>query len=115
MLRENVHVAACKVLRLPALDDRQRLLETGMDSLMAVELRNLLSRQVGRALPATIVFEYPTVAALAAFLDSFLFPVARAAAAQTPEPVNGIDRLSDSSVAALLESKLAAIESQEIE
>ena len=44
------------------------LMDLGLDSLMAVELRNGLSTLVGRPLPATIAFDYPSVGALAAHL-----------------------------------------------
>ena len=40
----------------------------GLDSLMAMELRNSLSGMLGRTLPSTAVFEYPTIDALARFL-----------------------------------------------
>ncbi|SNR59681.1 type I polyketide synthase [Actinomadura mexicana] len=47
---------------------RRGLFDQGLDSLTALELRDRLAAEFGLELPATIVFEKPTIEALGAFL-----------------------------------------------
>ena len=65
-----VKEAACAVLRMPLtrLDPRKALGAMGLNSLMAMELRNRLEAALGRSLSATLAWNYPTVEVLAAHL-----------------------------------------------
>lgn len=66
-VRRMVAELAAGVLEIdePAeIEIEQPLHDMGLDSLMAVELRNLLGQSVDRELPATLLFEHSSVAAL---------------------------------------------------
>jgi len=108
------------------ITDQQPLGDMGLDSLMAVELRNALSEVVAAALPATLMFDYPTVAALADYLKQHLpamqLETARpefgeAAVPTTPPPTaapaDDLSDLSDEEAEALLLAELDQLHEDE--
>ncbi|MVF11049.1 SDR family NAD(P)-dependent oxidoreductase [Ketobacter sp. MCCC 1A13808] len=101
------------------INPNQPLQELGLDSLMAVELRNILCALIGKQLPATLMFKYPTVSSLSTFLIQDMFPEEAAEEAQQEEQAaadaqaqqdedenDQLDDLSDDELAAMLAAEL---------
>jgi NAD(P)-dependent dehydrogenase (short-subunit alcohol dehydrogenase family) len=92
------------------------LFDLGMDSLMSLELKRRLESGCAQALPSTLTFNYPNVAALSGYLESALnqsHKPGRAEAAAAPEaPVSpeDLDELSDDELEARLMSRLEQVE-----
>jgi acyl carrier protein len=92
------------------LDPATPLKESGLDSLMAVELRNVLTRSLGTSLPATLLFDYPSLEALVSYLTGVLKLGVAAAAQAEPagarESYDTVAALSDAEAEALLLAEL---------
>ncbi len=117
LVRNFVRETACIVLGLSETDgpaDDVPLSETGLDSLLAVELRNVLAKSLGMTLSATLLFDHASIEALSEFLWSEMqegeAPVAKqgatdkpAARAEGTEVLAEIAELSDAEVELVLE------------
>lgn len=98
------------------IDQRQSFNELGLDSLMAVELRNALNNSVKSSLPATLLFDYPTMETLADYLiqdvlslgvaDSVADEGPTAAEEQQAMDIAELEELSDDEAEALLLDEL---------
>jgi acyl carrier protein len=118
ILHERIRGEAMKVLGLgPSrnLEADRPLQELGLDSLMAVELRNAVGSAVGRSLSATLLFDYPTLDRLVGYLSTEVLALERStteADEATPSPApesaesEALDDLSVDEMAALLEKRL---------
>ena len=88
LLETFVRTEVMSTLRLAADDapgPHDRLMDLGFDSLMAVQFRNRLEAALGvGSLPATILFDYPTIESLARFLLDRM--MASPPATDTPSP-----------------------------
>ena len=86
------------------------LKQLGLDSLMAVELRNHLARLGGVPLPATLAFDHPTLDALADRL-SVVWALDSMPPPDGPDIsiANDVDVMSDAEAEAILEAELATL------
>ena len=100
------------------LEPQQGFLDLGMDSLMAVELKNRLESTLSCSLPATLVFDYPTIEALvdyllkeaiAAFSDESAMELEGTNYEEQVVAKSYFDDLSDSEAEALLLGKLESM------
>ena len=84
---EEVRAACESVLGDEAnLDDDLPLMEAGVDSLGATELVNVLNSSVGLELPPTLLFNHPTISALAAHITAQIVERPTSLASNTSPP-----------------------------
>jgi acyl carrier protein len=88
------------VCRLPSQDvaDDEPLESLGLDSLMALELRDRLASSLEASLPATLAFDHPTPTAIVRFVETVVLH------GDVPQPKSAIDDLSNEELASLVRS-----------
>ena len=93
------------------LDPTVGFFQFGMDSLMSVTLQRSLSESLGEVLPASVVFDYPTIEALTDYLASVL-PEIIGTAGNDDEvagtPLDGDDVINEDAYDDLAEDELLA-------
>ncbi|MDP3718284.1 MAG: SDR family NAD(P)-dependent oxidoreductase [Acidobacteriota bacterium] len=122
-LARPVETLIADVLRLAgdhAIDRELGFFDMGVDSLMAVQIKDRIRQMVGRDFPASLCFDYPTVVALVGHLLAELFPEHAGQAAGPPSRAGravpdaaaeeaAIHGLSDEAIAALIEDEMKAL------
>jgi acyl transferase domain-containing protein len=120
VLITHIHSLVAKTLGLATsrqLDTSVGFFEMGMDSIMAVELKNRLERSLNLSLPRTVTFEHPNVEKLAGFLIAKLFPSTPASATSAsiePEQNGHKQTAALADITKLSEDELAAIVDEEL-
>ncbi|MDP7702942.1 type I polyketide synthase [Mycobacterium sp. TY815] len=110
MLLDHVGLLAATVMGMPAtetLDPSTGFFQLGMDSLMSVTLQRALSDSLGEHLPASVVFDYPTVYGLTDYLATVLPEFAELATAAEEAPHDTYDDLSEDELLQHLSERLS--------
>jgi acyl carrier protein len=85
---------------------RDNLLELGIDSFKAVEFKFFLESKLGLPISSSLVFDYPTLDALAGFLLEQIYPLQEQPALPSGQPQPAVD-LSEDELARLVARELS--------
>ncbi len=104
-----------EVLRMESgsrIDPRERLFDIGVDSLMAMELKNRLQQELAVTLSVTLLFDYPNLEALTNHLLDDLLPTVLQQETPSAEPSHdqNLDEMTDEDAEAALLAQLEALE-----
>jgi len=75
ILEDYLHDQICDVLQMPkdaAIDKNDGFFNIGMDSLLALELKNKIQQDFEQTVPETLAFDYPTFSKLEVYMEQLL-------------------------------------------
>ncbi|NRD72189.1 SDR family NAD(P)-dependent oxidoreductase [Shewanella sp. VB17] len=108
-VREHLRLMAREIMKLDdsrALDDHKPFLDLGFDSLMSIELKQKLQKSFQIRVPATLVFDYPNVESLSAYVMQALSPKDTETGTELPTQADSLDDLDEDQLAQMLETLL---------
>ena len=107
-----------------SLEPQRGFFDLGMDSLMAVELKNRLQRSLGCPLPTPIAFDYPSVESLGRYLVKAVLPCELFSGSNEESPQDederakfaaALESLAPDEIAGLLAQELVAIDRDKVQ
>ena len=100
------------------VEPRQRLFDLGVDSLMAVELRDRLHSGLGHPLRSTLLFDYPTVEGLVDYLLEEVLEVTPESPDTPPAgpdtDLTELEQLSEAEAESLLLEELEKLQNRKV-
>ena len=100
-----------------SLDSERALSEFGLDSLMSIEIGNLLRNRFELNLPSTLIFDYPTIEKLCKYLAQKLIPdginFPEGESSESASSDDFANSLSDETLRILLDEELDFLEGNE--
>lgn len=75
LIHDYLHDQLCQILQIPydtPIDKNEGFFTIGMDSLLAMELRNQIQKDIDQHIPETLAFDFPTLSKLQDYLEQLL-------------------------------------------
>lgn len=109
------HIAKILGIKTPEqIGLRERLFDLGIDSLMALELKNIIQSSLGCSVRSTILFDYPTLETLVNYLVDDALEIefhenVTEEDSRIQQEAGNLNSMTDDDLAMLLSSKLASL------
>jgi acyl carrier protein len=117
LLFQHVQKIVSEVMGLNAnekIGSKQRLFDAGMDSLMAITLKNRLEMDLGHSLVPTLVFDYPMITSIVQYIMTDVLSIEKDEEVKEVTPVTYEVKNQTAELDALSEDELASLLMEEL-